>query len=165
SLAEMLESREYPASPPIKKQEPQLANWLAAKRMIENLRGAAKWASAGVRHLLRAFATITARKRGAIPGTRLPEMTNYNEQEYLRQYASKTYSGAGDIVDLGCWLGATTIALAQGLAENRKGSSLTTKIHAYDLFVWQTWMDRYADQCTNRYHRGESFLGEFEQRT
>jgi hypothetical protein len=46
-------------------------------------------------------------------------MTSAQEQQWLRTYAAQTYRGAGVMVDLGCFLGATTIALAEGLTLNR----------------------------------------------
>lgn len=62
------------------------------------------------------------------------------EQEcaWFRSYAAGIYSGAGAIVDLGCFVGLTTISLAQGLRANR--TAKTAKIHAYDRFLWEDWM-------------------------
>jgi hypothetical protein len=42
------------------------------------------------------------------------------EQEcaWFRSYAAGLYSGAGAIVDLGCFVGSTTISLAQGLRQS-----------------------------------------------
>jgi predicted O-methyltransferase YrrM len=45
----------------------------------------------------------------------IPGMTCENELAFLRYYAENKYTGTGEIVDLGCWFGATSIALAQGL--------------------------------------------------
>jgi hypothetical protein len=43
----------------------------------------------------------------------------------------------GEIIDLGCWLGSTTISLASGLRElNDPG-----KVYAFDWFIWEPWMD------------------------
>jgi predicted O-methyltransferase YrrM len=41
------------------------------------------------------------------------------EREYLHTFALKKYAGQGAIVDLGCWLGSSTIALASGVASTR----------------------------------------------
>lgn len=43
-------------------------------------------------------------------------MLTDREREYLRTFALKEYAGQGAIVDLGCWLGSSTIALATGSA-------------------------------------------------
>src|SRR5262250_2891759 len=66
-------------------------------------------------------------------------MTSTEEQTYFRRYARDMYSGVGEIVDLGCWLGSTTIPLAQGLFKNINVSTKGKRIHAYDLFVWEEW--------------------------
>jgi len=95
----------------------------------------------------------------------LPGMTTPQEQVYLRNYAAGTYSGTGEIVDLGCWLGATTLALAQGLHENAKVHQRQGRIHAYDLFTWDTWMQPWSHLCARQYTQGESFLDEFKVRT
>jgi hypothetical protein len=36
------------------------------------------------------------------------------EKQYLHTFAFKKYAGQSAIVDLGCWLGSSTIALAAG---------------------------------------------------
>jgi hypothetical protein len=92
-------------------------------------------------------------------------MTTRHEQHWFRNYAAKTFSGNGAIVDLGCFLGATTISLAQGLALNpRRGQ---TAIHAYDLFTWDEGFELWAQgrEVEKRFGAGESFLGEFRKRT
>lgn len=63
-------------------------------------------------------------------------MTTPNEQAYFEWYARQLYTGRGAIVDLGCWLGSTTIPLARGLRANPTVGT----IHAYDQFVWERWM-------------------------
>src|SRR5207244_13647228 len=59
-------------------------------------------------------------------------MTSRPEQRWLRNYAAQRYRGVGAIVDLGCLLGATTIALAEGLAINRTANH--NQADAYHLF-------------------------------
>jgi predicted O-methyltransferase YrrM len=66
-------------------------------------------------------------------------MTTNNELCFLDTWARYSYTGSGRIVDLGCWLGATALALAQGVA----GSAHARRdqpIVAYDRFVWEQWM-------------------------
>jgi predicted O-methyltransferase YrrM len=87
-------------------------------------------------------------------------MTTPEEQKYIFHYARDSYDGSGAIVDLGCWLGSTTIPLAQGL----KAAGFNTSVDAYDLFVWYEWMDRYAGELEGRYAPGDSFLPEFQRR-
>ena len=92
-------------------------------------------------------------------------MTTRQEQHWLRTYAAQTYRGKGAIVDLGCFLGASTIALAQGLTLNSKARRVP--IHAYDLFIWdecyEAWRKR--KQIEVALAPGDSFLPEFLRRT
>jgi len=92
-------------------------------------------------------------------------MTSTEEQIYFRRYARDMYSGVGEIVDLGCWLGSTTIPLAQGLCKNISVSTKGKRIHAYDLFVWEEWMNPFLDGCRKQYRPGDTFLDEYKTRT
>ena len=65
-----------------------------------------------------------------------------------------------EIVDLGCWLGSTTIFLAAGLRElNDNG-----KVHAFDRFIWEPWKHLYSSEQWCDYLPGESFLPETRRR-
>jgi len=92
-------------------------------------------------------------------------MTSGREQQWLRRYAAQRYRGEGAIVDLGCLLGATTIALAEGLALNRKAKD--RQIHAYDLFLWNEGYEAWVKgtDLEGWFRPGESFLPEFLKRT
>jgi len=87
------------------------------------------------------------------------------ESEWFRTYAANTYSGAGAIVDLGCFVGSTTISLAQGLRANRAAE--TAKIHACDCFLWEDWMHRWWKEkgLAPPELEADSFLPEFLKRT
>ena len=92
-------------------------------------------------------------------------MTSRREQQWLRKYAAQRYGGLGAIVDLGCFVGGTTIALAEGLALNRKAQG--QQIHAYDLFTWNEGYEAWAkgSELGGRFRPSESFLPEFLKRT
>jgi Methyltransferase domain len=92
-------------------------------------------------------------------------MTSRQEQQWLRSYAARTYRGTGAIVDLGCFLGATTIALAEGLALNRRANR--KQIHAYDRFTWNEGYEAWAKgkEVEGLFALGGSFLPEFLKRT
>ena len=92
-------------------------------------------------------------------------MTTRHEQHWLRSYAAQTYRGTGAIVDLGCFLGASTISLAQGLALNSKIRQ--KQIHAYDLFIGDEFYEAWAKgkQVEGLLTAGGSFLPEFLRRT
>ncbi|MGH9372664.1 MAG: class I SAM-dependent methyltransferase [Vicinamibacterales bacterium] len=98
---------------------------------------------------------------------RLIGMLTLNEQAYLRWYAKRRYTGRGEIVDLGCWLGSSTMPLALGLRDNRAVPVHRQVIHAYDIFRWEDWMDESVKGTSleGRYRAGDSFLDEFQRRT
>jgi hypothetical protein len=97
--------------------------------------------------------------------TRKFGMTSQQEQHWLRTYAARSYRGNGAIVDLGCFLGATTIALAEGLELNGKANR--KQIYAYDLFIWNKRYEAWAAgrEVEGLFSVGESFLPEFLRRT
>jgi hypothetical protein len=87
-------------------------------------------------------------------------MTSATERAYFYWYARQVYTGRGDIVDLGCWLGSTTIPLARGLSENARQGLSRRIIHAYDDFVWKTHMERSVrgTRFAGLHNDGDSFL-------
>ena len=105
------------------------------------------------------------------PSKRPPSVTNAvgmiveQECDWFRTYAADIYSGAGAIVDLGCFVGSTTICLAQGLSANR--AAKTGKIHAYDHFLWEDWMQHWweAKGLPAPELEADSFLPEFLKQT
>jgi len=94
-------------------------------------------------------------------------MTSREEQAYLRWYARDTYQGEGEIVDLGCWMGSSTVPLALGLADNPRVPDKAERIHAYDIFTWEEWMEWtvVGSPLAGRYRPGDSFLDEYRRRT
>lgn len=95
-------------------------------------------------------------------------MTSLEEQVFLEDYARNEYSGRGEIVELGCWFGSSTISLAMGLEDNSSITNKKQRIHAYDIFVWSP--DSNMQQSVNgtalegKYQDGDSFLDEYRQR-
>ena len=91
-------------------------------------------------------------------------MTTWLELCFCESYARECFSGAGIIVDLGCWLGATTYCFARGLAENTRARQNRT-IKAFDLFVWKEWMRSIAGtiQMPVIYQPGESFFHDVQK--
>lgn len=94
-------------------------------------------------------------------------MTSSTEQEYLEWYGENTYKGAGDVVDLGCWLGSTTIPLTRGMLRNPAFAGGDRKVFAYDLFVWFDWMNSSVagTDLYGKYTEGDNFVDEFQKRT
>jgi hypothetical protein len=97
---------------------------------------------------------------------RLHGMTTANEKAYLYWYGKHIFTGKGDIVDLGCWLGSTSISLAMGLERNNRAKT-NRLIYSYDEFIWRAYMDNGAKgtNLDGKYRHGDSFLDEFERRT
>ena len=100
-------------------------------------------------------------------GSELIGMTSKTEQDYLAGYGEKIYSGKGEIVDLGCWLGSTTIPLVKGLLKNPAFAASNRKVYAYDLFLWFDWMNSSAvgTNLARKYSEGDNFVAEFKRRT
>jgi SAM-dependent methyltransferase len=90
-------------------------------------------------------------------------MTSPEERQYVEQYARQTYTGKGEIVDLGCWLGSLTVPLAIGLQNNSQVKLDHPCVHAYDIFQWADWMNRCVAKTPlqNKYKPGDSFIEEF----
>ena len=96
-------------------------------------------------------------------------MTCGNEQSFCRDYARELFTGVGEIVDMGCWMGATTVSFSKGLRDNRRlaPDKRRKRIHSYDLFQWHSSMDPNVrgTPLEGRFREGDSFLPEFEKRT
>ena len=93
-------------------------------------------------------------------------MTSSQEQIFLQDYAENQYSGQGEIIDLGCWLGSATISIVKGLEKNRKVALRSKRIHAYDLFIWYPYMEASVKGTSvqGKYQPGDNFLDEFMHR-
>ncbi len=94
-------------------------------------------------------------------------MTSRFEQDYFAEYGEKIYVGKGEIVDLGCWLGSTTIPLVTGLLKNPHFTRSGRKVFAYDLFIWFDWMNdsTFGTDLAEKYAEGDNFVEEFKLRT
>lgn len=93
-------------------------------------------------------------------------MTSGTEQAYIANYGKDLYTGKGEIVDLGSWLGSTTIPLTNGLLKNPKFRASGRKVFAYDLFIWFDWMASSVagTDLAGRYSEGDNFVDEFRRR-
>ncbi len=80
----------------------------------------------------------TAWQRRAVPAASatVPTMLIADELRLLNYLADEHYTGEGAIVDAGCFLGGSTVALADGLRRNlrRRGLREAPVIHSYDRF-------------------------------
>lgn len=89
----------------------------------------------------------------------IPGMVSPAEMAFFRESAARYVGKEGAIVDLGCWLGSTSIALARGILDHGpQADHRTEKVFGFDRFVWEAWMP--ADIPFGHYQAGESFLPE-----
>ncbi len=93
------------------------------------------------------------------PRPEIPGMVSLAEMDFFRESAARYVGKDGAIVDLGCWLGSTSIALAQGILEHgSQADTRTEKVFGLDRFVWEEWMPAHIP--SGHYQAGESFLPE-----
>jgi hypothetical protein len=89
----------------------------------------------------------------------VPTMIVEAEADYFANCTRRFFGRQGGIVDLGCWMGSTSIALARGLVQaNTRNPSHREKVLAYDRFVWEEWMMMY--ETFGIYQPGDVFLPE-----
>jgi hypothetical protein len=97
--------------------------------------------------------------RNGVPENDYPAMITAAEAEFFRKCTREIMPGGGAIVDLGCWMGSTAIALAHGLRERPGFASPNgEKVIAYDQFIWLTYMDGLPTYGI--YDHGDCFLPE-----
>jgi len=85
-------------------------------------------------------------------------MVSPSEMAFYCESSARYARKEGKIVDLGCWLGATSIALARGLLGNGPNVCDGEEVIGFDVFRWEDWMPRGRAYCL--YSVGESFLPE-----
>lgn len=107
---------------------------------------------------VRRLGNRSLRGRAGAKWRRAVGMTTPEELAWLADHVANEVQGVGSLVDLGCFLGSSTEAMAEGLVRNpRAGGS---EIHAYDLFRWESWMEQSVagTPVADRFSEGESFL-------
>lgn len=86
-------------------------------------------------------------------------MVSPEEIAFYGESAARYVGKEGAIVDLGCWLGSTSIALARGLLSHGSNPDCQNeKVFGFDWFTWEEWMPARIPYC--QYQPGESFLPE-----
>lgn len=107
-------------------------------------------------------------ERSAWSGERLgrcmmiPSMLDDDTKRYYKWLGSNAYTGAGAAVELGPWLGSSTVALLEGLETNPAFAG--RRLQTFDSFVWGQWMTEsiFPRLATRDVPApGESFLGLF----
>jgi hypothetical protein len=77
--------------------------------------------------------------------TQVKTMLSAQELELLYTLARDRYTGRGEIVDGGAFLGGSTLALGSGLRDNPGAFSKQGRIHSYDLFVSDVFVTRFIE--------------------
>lgn len=99
---------------------------------------------------------------------KLQGMTSQEERLYLYNYAQSKYTGEGEIVELGSWLGSSTVSLAMGLENNRCLADKHQHIHAFDIFTWIDGFNQLpcvvGTSIENKFKHGDCFLTEYQAR-
>jgi len=83
-------------------------------------------------------------------------MVTPSEQRYLYWLTSEGYTGTAPVVEVGTWLGCSTIHLAAGLRD----AGFHDALHCFDKFVWGRF---YASKGLLDLAPGSSFQTAFEQ--
>jgi hypothetical protein len=93
-------------------------------------------------------------------------MTTADEQAYTEQYTRSNYTGEGEIVELGCFIGSFSISLARGLEANSRIKNKENRIHAHDIFIWDEYISQMFEhhEIGSKYKLGDSFVDEYIER-
>ena len=76
-----------------------------------------------------------------VPRCDIPGMLTDSEKKYYC-YIGAYYSGWGEIVELGPWLGLSTFYVCSSLLKNTH--FINRKLHVFDDFTWRSsWMDKW----------------------
>ena len=90
-----------------------------------------------------------------VPPLDLPRgMISPSERRFLYDLARNRHHGQGALVEIGTWLGCSTMHLAAGLRDAGRGD----RVHSYDDYVWRRGMATKSDQGLAE---GDSFFPRF----
>lgn len=70
----------------------------------------------------------------------VPTMISREEQRYLYWLTASAWTGAGVVVEMGPWLGGSTLCLAAGIRDSEHRERFATPLHVFDNFVWREFM-------------------------
>lgn len=82
------------------------------------------------------------------------------ERQLFSWLAQTRYTGAGEIVDGGAFLGGSASAFAHGLARNPRVADRSGRIHSFDLFRYKPFFNKEIAALRDM-RGGQSFLGVF----
>jgi len=77
-----------------------------------------------------------------IPPCPVPSMLTKDEMRYYH-YITGFYTGQGEVVEIGPWIGSSTYNIVGGLLNN-PAFTPDKRLHVFDDFVWRSsWMDKW----------------------
>ncbi|MDQ1237940.1 MAG: hypothetical protein QG577_124 [Thermodesulfobacteriota bacterium] len=107
----------------------------------------------------------TYMKYASMDRTKFLGPTSLEEQAYCEWFAAEVFSGRGEIVELGSWLGSLTVSTARGLALNTLAQPNCRIIQTYDLFRWNVGFEDWVKGTPyeQRFRPNESFRTLYEE--
>jgi hypothetical protein len=87
----------------------------------------------------------------------VPTMISREETRYLYWLAARYWTNSGHIIEIGPWLGGSTICLASGMRDRDQFPE--NKLHVFDNFIWRDFM---AERASLPLRNGDSFQSKFE---
>lgn len=93
--------------------------------------------------------------------TSTPGMLGGEERQFLYFAGREFYTGSGEIVDAGAFLGASALALAAGLRDNPRVDNKSWRIFSYDVFEFDDFYRSYLPDTLLQ--RGDDTLPLFQE--
>lgn len=90
----------------------------------------------------------------------IPHMISDEERRYY-EYLGRFFGGFGEVLELGPWLGASTVHILAGL--DRNPAFAGKRLQVFDDFIWRGWMDPHVEAPRVRPAPGASFRSLFAQ--
>jgi hypothetical protein len=72
----------------------------------------------------------------------VPTMLSREERDYLHWLGRTQWQDAGHVVEIGPWLGGSTVCLADGMHAGH--ANARHRLHAFDNFIWREFMAEHA---------------------
>jgi hypothetical protein len=91
-----------------------------------------------------------------------PGMLSWDERIMLSWLTAEAYRGWGEIVELGTYLGSSSVSLAAGLAANQTVEDKHQRIHAFDRFQDEQLAQRIRQETDTQLPSDGNFLGAYK---
>jgi hypothetical protein len=97
-----------------------------------------------------------------VPAFEIPGMVTPEEKQYYH-FITGFFSGFGEVVELGPWLGCSTACIVEGLMRNPRFGP--RQLYVFDDFIWRSsWMDAHYGEA-DRPDNHQSFREIFDRYT